>query len=102
MPGQRSQLTMESPEFYYDVLAEEAQALDIWETEYMHVLDSHEAIVDWISSTGLRPFLNVLRTETEREAFANELQRRVARGYELRADGKVLFPFRRTFAIAYR
>ncbi|MEM1369928.1 MAG: hypothetical protein AAGG02_18365 [Cyanobacteria bacterium P01_H01_bin.15] len=60
---------MESPKFCYDVLAAEVRMLVIWETEHMHVLDSHEAIVNWISSSGLRPFLNMLKTEAEREAF---------------------------------
>ncbi|MGE0756549.1 MAG: methyltransferase domain-containing protein [Pirellulaceae bacterium] len=102
MRGPRSVLTMESPAFYYDALVREAAALDIWETEYMHVLDSPAAIVDWIRSTGLRPFLDVLHIESERERFTSELQRRVAAAYELRVDGKVLFPFRRTFVVAYR
>ncbi|MEM1369388.1 MAG: methyltransferase domain-containing protein [Cyanobacteria bacterium P01_H01_bin.15] len=102
MQGPRSRLTIEPPEFYYDALASEAETLDIWETDYMHVMESHEAILDWISSTGLRPFLNALDTDADREAFTNELRHRIASGYELRIDGKVLFPFRRTFVIAYR
>jgi trans-aconitate 2-methyltransferase len=102
MVGPRSALTMESPEFYYDALAASATSLDIWETEYHHVLDSKAAIVDWIASTGLRPFLAALADAFERDAFLAELHRRVASAYELRADGKVLFPFRRTFVIAYR
>jgi trans-aconitate 2-methyltransferase len=102
MAGPRTALTMEPPAFYYDALSADANRLDIWETEYHHVMPSQEAIVDWISSTGLRPFLAVLATETERTAFLAELRRRVALAYESRADGNVLFPFRRTFVIAYR
>lgn len=102
MHGPRSLLTMESPAFYYDTLVADASSLDIWETEYMHVMDSHMAIVDWIRSTGLRPFLEVLDTEAEEQTFTNELYQRVTTAYELRLDGKVLFPFRRTFVIAYR
>jgi trans-aconitate 2-methyltransferase len=94
--------TMESPAFYYDALVDVASELDLWETDYQHVLPSRSAVVDWISSTGLRPFLAVLDTEKERSEFLAELHRRVADSYALRADGKVLFPFRRTFVIAYR
>ena len=98
----RTAITMQSPEFYYDALADVADSLDIWETEYHHVLESKAAIVDWISSTGLRPFLAALDTDEQRAAFVMELHRRVEIAYESRADGKVLFPFRRTFVIAYR
>ncbi|MEM8671511.1 MAG: methyltransferase domain-containing protein [Planctomycetota bacterium] len=102
MSEPRSILTMESPEFYYDALVKSAVSLDLWETEYMHVLESKTAIVDWIASTGLRPFLEVLDSESERNEFTIDLQRRVDAEYETRSDGKVIFPFRRTFVIAYR
>jgi trans-aconitate 2-methyltransferase len=102
MSGPRNALTMEPPSFYYDVLCGDATRLDIWETEYQHVMESTTAIVDWMSSTGLRPFLAALENEAERNSFLSELQRRVSREYETRADGRVLFPFRRTFVIAYR
>ena len=95
------QLTMESPETYYDLLAPKARAMDVWETEYLHVLDSPPAIVAWISSTGLRPFLGALGSDADREAFVAELTRRVEDAYPRRADGRVLFGFRRTFVIAY-
>lgn len=93
-------LTMETPAFYYDHLVPRATRLDLWETEYLHVLASHAAIIDWMSSTGLRPFLDVLSLD-ERELFLSRLLDRVSESYEVRADGKVLFPFRRTFVIAY-
>lgn len=102
MNGPRNALTMENPSFYYDALVAKATSLDVWETEYNHVMDSKESIVDWIASTGLRPFLAALDTKTERNDFLTELHRRVSFAYELRADGKVLYPFRRTFVIAYR
>ena len=102
MAAARSALTMESPAFYYDVLSGQASGLDIWETEYHHVMDSPASIVDWMSSTGLRPFLAALSSESQRNDFLAQLHQRVTQSYELRADGKVLFPFRRTFVIAYR
>jgi len=101
MVGPLKLLTMESPGFYYDHLAPLTRSLDIWETEYQHVLESHQAIVDWISSTGLRPFLQALDTEEERDEFLARLLARVKESYEVRVDGKVLYPFRRTFVVAY-
>ena len=102
MNAPRNALTMESPAFYYDALVKIATNLDLWETEYSHVLESAAAIVDWISSTGLRPFLAALDTDAERNEFTAELHQRVRDAYPVRADGKVLFPFRRTFVIVYR
>lgn len=102
MAGPLGALTMESPSFYYDHLAPAARALDIWETEYSHVMDSPSAIVDWIASTGLRPFLDVLEPDGESERFVTRLHERVSQSYPTRVDGRVLFPFKRTFVIAYR
>jgi trans-aconitate 2-methyltransferase len=102
MAGPLGALTMESPSFYYDHLAPAARALDIWETEYIHVMDSPSAIVGWIASTGLRPFLDVLESEGESDEFVARLQERVRQSYPTRTDGRVLFPFKRTFVIAYR
>jgi trans-aconitate 2-methyltransferase len=102
MAGPLGELTMESPALYYDHLASDARSVDIWETEYFHVMDSPSAIVDWISSTGLRPFLAVLESDDEKRAFLALLQARVADTYRQQRDGHVLFPFKRTFVIAYR
>lgn len=101
MGDARAALTMETPVVYYDCLASSAASLDIWETEYHHVLPAASAIVDWMSSTGLRPFLDALDSPMERDAFLIRLNERVAEEYPVRGDGRVLFPFRRTFVIAY-
>lgn len=102
MGAAHAALTMEEPHVYYDVLAPRASSVDVWETTYHHVMGSPSAIVDWISSTGLRPYLEALDTPEERERFLKLLTERVAEAYPKRADGRVLFPFRRTFVIAYR
>lgn len=102
MGAAKSALTMEAPPLYYDALATRARSLDIWETEYDHVMDHPQAIVEWISSTGLRPFLAALDTEREQERFLGMLNEAVTQAYPRRVDGKVLFPFRRLFVIAYR
>jgi len=95
-------LTMEEPSYYYEALSDQARWLDIWETEYIHVMDSPSSILDWMSSTGLRPFLNALDTDGERQRFVDLLRARVAESYPRQRNGKVLFPFRRLFVVAYR
>jgi trans-aconitate 2-methyltransferase len=95
-------LTMEAPGLYYDCLAPLASSVDMWQTEYFHVLDSAEAIVDWIASTGLRPFLEVLESEQEKQQFLALLRDRVCSTYPQQKDGRVLFSFKRIFVVAYR
>lgn len=86
-------------DFYYDILAPLTASLDIWETEYLHVLDGDNPVVQWTMGTALRPLLDALATP-EREEFLVEYSRRIAECYPPRADGKTLFPFRRLFIVA--
>lgn len=102
MSAARQGFTLERPGFYYDALAGQAARLDIWETEYCHVMQDHDAIIQWVRGTAVRPFLEALATEEERQRFIAQLQVRVQQSYPLQRDGKVLFPFRRLFVIAYR
>jgi trans-aconitate 2-methyltransferase len=101
MAGPLGELTMESPGFYYDHLAPKARAIDMWETEYMHVMESPAAIVEWMTGTGLRPFLAALEPGGESDRFLARLSERVGESYPARSDGCVLFGFRRLFVIAY-
>ena len=87
------------PDFYYDVLAPLAETLDLWETEYLHVLDGDNPVVRWTMGTALRPLLDALE-EPERGEFLAEYSRRIAECYPPHADGKTLFPFRRLFMVA--
>lgn len=100
-PATRS-LVAESPGFYYDALRPLASRLDLWETEYNHVLADANAIVEWISATRLRPYLEALADDAERREFLTRLRAAVAEIYRPQHDGKVLFPFRRLFLVAYR
>jgi trans-aconitate 2-methyltransferase len=90
------------PEFYYDALSSQAKRVDLWVTEYHHVLPNVDAVIDWYRGTGLRPWLDALPDETARERFLAAYRARLAPYFPARADGRVLFPFRRLFVIAYR
>jgi len=87
------------PDFYYDLLAPLVDSLDIWETEYLHVLEGDNPVVQWTMGTALRPLLDALE-EPERGELLAEYSRRIADHYPPRADGKTLFPFRRLFIVA--
>ena len=88
--------------FYFDLLASTAARLDLWETEYFHVMGGPAAIVEWYKGTGLRPFLDALPTDDDRTNFLADYTDRIADAYPAQADGRVLFPFRRFFLVAYR
>jgi trans-aconitate 2-methyltransferase len=90
------------PAFYYDELSRLAGAIDIWETEYGHVMDGPGAILTWLRATRLRPLLAALPGEDERRRFEAALLERLAEAYPRRRDGRVLFPFPRLFFVAYR
>jgi trans-aconitate 2-methyltransferase len=102
MEEARNALTGESASFYYDVLSPLASRLFIWETEYCHIMDSSQSILNWFKGTGLRPFLEALESDKEKQLFEEMLLDRCMQAYNPQKDGRVLFPFRRLFIIAYR
>jgi trans-aconitate 2-methyltransferase len=89
-------------QFYYDILAGHAGSIDLWATEYIHNMPEAGAIVEWYRGTGLRPFLDSLNTDSDRDKFTNEYGARLRTVYPQQSDGRVLFPFRRLFIVAYR
>jgi trans-aconitate 2-methyltransferase len=90
-----------SADHYYDLLAPNAERVEIWRTAYQHPMASAAAIVDWLRATGLRPFLDPLSGE-QRTAFLAEYERRIDEAYAPRADGKRLLAFPRTFVVVQR
>jgi trans-aconitate 2-methyltransferase len=49
-----------APTWYHDLLAPHAAALDIWETEYLHVLEGDDPVLSWTRGTALRPVMQAL------------------------------------------
>jgi trans-aconitate 2-methyltransferase len=88
-----------APEWYHDLLAPLATALDIWQTEYLHMLDGDEPVLNWVRSTALRPVIAALTPE-EQAVFEAEYARCLRISYPKRPDGRTLFPFRRLFIVA--
>ena len=90
------------PEAFYDLLKPLASGgLDLWETEYLHVLEGENAVVEWVRGSALRPVLEAL-PQSERAAFADAYGAKVRAAYPRRADGKTLLTFRRLFMVARR
>ena len=88
------------PDFYFDLLSPITSKLEIWETEYIHIMPDHDAIVQWYKGTGLRPYLEPLSSD-DQEKFIAEYKDEIAKQYPPQKTGQVLFPFRRIFFLAY-
>ncbi|MBL8470159.1 MAG: methyltransferase domain-containing protein [Rhodocyclaceae bacterium] len=86
------------PADYYDLLAPLGKSVDIWETEYMHILDGDNPVADWNKGALLVPLLGAL-DEPHKTGFEARYRELVAAAYTRRPDGKTLFPFRRLFIV---
>lgn len=86
---------------YYDLLSEISSDFSMWETVYYHSMKSHNYILEWYRSTGLRPYLNVL-SEEEEAAFEKDILKEVASRYPVQKNGEVIFRFPRLFFIAVK
>ena len=86
-------------EAYFDLLSPLAQRLEIWETEYLQALTGEDAVLEWVSGTGLRPILNGLG-EDDREVFLRSYREALRDAYPQREGGLTLYPFRRLFIVA--
>lgn len=91
-------LTVEN---YYDLLSQAGCELDIWRTTYFHLMPSVDAVVDWLRSTGLRPFLDALDASGE-ERFLEHYRLLLSQHYLPRRDGRLLLAFPRLFIVAHK
>ena len=98
---QLPQFYSHTPAFYYDLLWPLASRLDIWQTEYIHILPGADSVVEWFKGTGMRPYLNALNSDEDRAQFTAEYTMGIRERFQPQSDGRVLLPFRRTFLIVY-
>jgi trans-aconitate 2-methyltransferase len=88
------------PEFYYDLLRPLAGGgLDLWETEYLHVLAGDDPVLEWVRGSALRPVLEAL-PKHQAAQFERDYAARLRAAYPRRGDGRTLLPFRRIFIVA--
>lgn len=85
---------------YYSLLAPLAADADVWRTTYHHPMESPAAIVEWLSGSGLKPFLERLPDDAARRAYLASYERQIDASYPAQADGKRLLAFPRLFFVA--
>lgn len=89
-----------TPEEYYDIVSKYSHDIEMWETDYYHILESQEAIVEFFKSTGLRPYCNALNDAKLEGEFVNEILQQVKIYYKVQKDGKAILKFKRLFIVA--
>ncbi|CAN5769108.1 trans-aconitate 2-methyltransferase [soil metagenome] len=85
-------------EEYFRLLSGSGRSVDVWTTEYLHVLDGESPVVDWVSGTGLRPLTDALGND-DRAVFLAEYAAAVDDAYPREPDGTTLFAFQRRFVV---
>jgi trans-aconitate 2-methyltransferase len=92
--------SVSSPAEYLDLLARRGLDVNAWQTEYQHVLDGPDPVLEWVRGTGLRPVLAALSDE-DAVAFSAEYAAELRWAYPDRSYGTVL-EFTRTFVVAHK
>ncbi|MET0742564.1 MAG: trans-aconitate 2-methyltransferase [Microvirga sp.] len=99
--GANAREAIGSFEEIYGLLIDAGCSVDIWRTTYVHPLAGPDAIIEWLKSTGLKPFVDPLAGE-ERDGFLAAYREAIAKAYPLQRDGTVLLRFPRLFYVATR
>lgn len=94
--------TFNDPDFYYEIINKLATGVELWETSYFHILNSLGSLIDFIRTTGLKPYLDRLPSNEMKSEFEQEVLTECKKYYKLLSNGKVLFPFDRLFFIGYK
>ena len=84
---------------YFDILSEISKDFTMWQTTYYHRLCSHQDIVEWYKSTGMKPYLDVLDDQDKNE-FISDVYSELIKEYKVQQNGEIIFKFPRLFFIA--
>ena len=86
------------PNDYHDVLAGQA-ATEVWATTYYHVLSGDNPVFRWVSSTGIKRFLDRIDSD-QHDDYLAECAKRMANAYPPDRHRETVFPFTRLFVLA--
>jgi Trans-aconitate methyltransferase len=90
------------PGFYHAVLTPLSESIDIWETEYLQVLEGENPVKEWtegyLANTVSWTSFRATRRQPSRQPMVSA-SRKPTREI---AAGQTLFPFRRLFMVVQR
>ena len=89
----------ETMEGLYALLSPICAAVDIWEATYLHAMQDVAAVVEWMKTTSLAPFLAAL-DESDCREFLDRYAVELREAYPTLPDGGVLLRSRRLFILA--
>lgn len=84
---------------YFNILSELTDCFEIWKTIYCHRMPSHQSIIEWYKSTGMKPYLDVLSDEQKKE-FITDVMNEIKKEYPVQQNGEIMFRFPRLFMLA--
>jgi trans-aconitate 2-methyltransferase len=89
-----------STQTYHEAFSPLSSRVNIWRTTYFHHLKGGaRSIVEFVKSTGLKPFLDPL-SEQEQQAFLSLYTDEIKKAYPPMSDGtSVLLPYPRLFIV---
>ncbi len=87
---------------YYDIAVKLSKKIVVWKTDYIHILDSHEEVVEWYKGSGLRTFMERLPNESIKNKFYEQYTEKLKKAYKFDEFGRVLLRFPRIFVILYK
>ena len=84
---------------YYNELIKHFSEVTIWRTDYYHLIDSKNMVIEWYKGSGLRPYLSAL-DEKEQKEFIADLSEIIEKEYHPLDDGQLFLIMPRLFFIA--
>lgn len=102
MVGCDALLTYRDASFYYNQLSAVSKRMFLWHTTYYHVMASHQGLIDWYASTGMKSYLERLPNDDLRALFQSQVLNECRPAYPEQQNHKILFPFKRLFFVAYK
>jgi trans-aconitate 2-methyltransferase len=100
--GPRGVSPVLAPERYVALLIAAGLEADVWQTTFYHVLPGDDPVFQWLSGTGLRPYLDALAGEPETlAAFTEAVKERLREVYPRSGIGTIM-AFPRLFVVGSR
>lgn len=86
---------------YYNLYAKNFANVSVWKTDYYHLVENPQAILEWYKGSGLKPYIDFL-VEDEKNVFLADLLNLIKKNYKAQIDGKYFLIMPRLFVIAER